>query len=69
MEKVTFTVTGMTCNGCENSVITKLKEVDGVLSATADHTQERVSVEFDPLKTNPLFLTMTINATPFSVVE
>jgi copper chaperone len=38
-------VDGMSCGGCEASVVDALRDVDGVESAEADHETGRVSVE------------------------
>ncbi len=51
-EKIVLNVQGMKCGGCENNVQSQLKLVDGILSVTASHQANRVSVEYDPAKTN-----------------
>lgn len=43
----TIPVDGMTCGGCEQSVQSALTGLDGVHSATADHTLGSVQVRFD----------------------
>lgn len=42
-----LTVTGMSCENCEQSVVEALEGVDGVTAATADHTSDTASVEGD----------------------
>ena len=42
-----LTVTGMSCGGCEQTVVEALEGVDGVESATADRDDEAAVVEGD----------------------
>lgn len=42
---LTLTVTGMSCEHCEQSVVEALKAVDGVENATADEEAARATVE------------------------
>ena len=44
---VTLTVTGMSCEHCEESVVDALEGVDGVTEATADREAEAATVEGD----------------------
>lgn len=41
----TLTVTGMTCEHCEQKVIDALEAVDGVQSAAADREAEQATIE------------------------
>jgi len=43
----TITVTGMSCGGCEQTVVEALEGVSGVESATADRETETATVEGD----------------------
>ena len=45
-------VKGMTCTGCENSIIENLTKVDGVLEVTADHKTGSARVIADSAKVN-----------------
>ncbi len=47
LETVSLTVSGMKCAGCEASVKNTLLALDGVSSASADHKQQLVTLEFD----------------------
>lgn len=51
-ESASINVTGMKCGGCENTVTTALKAIDGVLSVKASHQDKKIDVEFDPAKTD-----------------
>lgn len=43
----TMTVSGMTCGGCEDNVVTALEAIEGVSSVTADHEDNVVTVDGD----------------------
>ena len=45
MTKAVFEVHGMTCGGCEQSIVRALLQVSGVRAAHASHSQRRVAVE------------------------
>ena len=44
---ITANVEGMMCAHCENHVKTALEKLDGVASATADHTKNEVIITLD----------------------
>lgn len=44
---LTITVTGMSCEHCEQTVSEALETVAGVDSATADHEADRATIEGD----------------------
>ena len=46
MEKITFTVTGMSCAHCEKAVTNALEDI-GVASVTASAANQTVEVTFD----------------------
>jgi copper ion binding protein len=48
----TLHVTGMTCGGCENAVKRAVGKLPGVASVEASHTERRVTVEFDEVRTS-----------------
>ncbi len=50
-KKEVYLVEGMTCAGCERTVATVIKNLEGIISATADLKSSTVSVEYDPAKT------------------
>lgn len=41
----TYTVTGMSCGGCESTVVDAVSAIDGVTDVGADNEQDRVTVE------------------------
>lgn len=46
-------VSGMTCGGCAEAVKARLLKLEGVKSATVDHTTGEARVEYDAKKTTP----------------
>ncbi len=44
MEKIELNVEGMMCEGCENRIKNALKQIDGVVTVDANHTQGKVMV-------------------------
>lgn len=54
----TLSVEGMSCDGCEKSVVEALEGVDGVENASADHEANTASVEGDA---DPLDLVVAVN--------
>ncbi|MCX7877426.1 MAG: cation transporter [Ignavibacteria bacterium] len=53
LKTVEFHTSGMTCTGCENTIKSKVKKVDGVKDVKADYKTGIVRTEFDPSRTNP----------------
>jgi len=43
----TLTVTGMSCEHCEQSVAEALRDIEGVTDVTVDHEAESATVEGD----------------------
>lgn len=66
-EKIVLTVTGMKCGGCETNISDKLKTLDGILSVSASHKDNKVEVEFDPSQTGIDEIEDTIIDAGFSV--
>ena len=46
MNKVTFTVEGMTCNHCEMTVENAVKQLPNVLSAKANHKEKTLEITY-----------------------
>ena len=47
MERKTLSVTGMSCNGCEQNVENALRSLNGVSRVEADHEADTVNVVVD----------------------
>ena len=47
MEQTTLEVRGMSCGGCEETVVDALETLEGVVAVTADHEADEVRVEHE----------------------
>ena len=45
--QVSFEVKGMTCEGCENAIVSSIGKLEGIQEATASYTEESTMVSFD----------------------
>ena len=52
MERKTLSVTGMSCNGCEQNVENALRSLDGVSRVEADHQDDAVDIVADDSVSN-----------------
>ena len=48
--RTVFTVTGMHCDACSNSIVTTLEKVEGVGGASADHEMGVAEATYQPRK-------------------
>jgi copper chaperone CopZ len=62
-----FTVTGMTCEGCENTVSTSVKKIAAVSEVSASFSEGKATVQFDKTLTNPKEIQSTIEAKGYQV--
>lgn len=60
-------VTGMTCEGCENTIMTKVNEIDGVTETQASHVEELATVSFDTTQTSIAAISKIINGLGYAV--
>ena len=60
-------VTGMTCEGCENSVMEAVTEVDGVTAVAASHTKELTTISYDTTLTDMSKLSAVIDNLGYKV--
>ena len=67
--KSTFTVKGMTCQGCANTVKNIIKSVDGVSKTGVNLKAGEATVEYDPGKTNSKSIESKFKLLPYKVVE
>lgn len=58
---------GMTCVGCENTIKSKVKKVDGVKEVIADHKTNVVKAAYDPAKTTPDAIKEAITSAGYKV--
>lgn len=62
VETVEFKCEGMYCSGCEETITTEVKKVDGIKDIKADSKTKLVTVSYDANKTNKDNISKTINA-------
>ncbi|MUP36464.1 hypothetical protein GNY23_01380 [Labilibaculum sp. 44] len=62
-----FTVTGMTCTGCENTIKNGLKQIDGVVEVEASHTNSKVSIKVEKDKITREEIAQQIEAVGYNV--
>ncbi len=60
---------GMTCTGCEKTIKTKVKKVDGVRDVIADFKTNTVKASYDPGKTNPDAIKDAITSAGYKVED
>ena len=63
----TIDVEGMTCEGCEGTIVDYVTKMDGVLSSKASHVKESVIVKYDEAKTDIDAIMKTISSTGYKV--
>ena len=63
----TLDVKGMTCEGCEATIVSYVTKVDGVISSKASHVKESVIVKYDESKTNIDAIIETISKVGYKV--
>ena len=64
---VEIQTSGMTCAGCENTIKSKVKKVEGVKEVMADHNTNVVKASYDPSKTNTDAIKNAITAAGYKV--
>ena len=66
-DELTLDVRGMTCGGCENAVKRAVSMLAGVSNVTASHSQNKVTVTFDPSKTDRQTIARAIETAGYQV--
>jgi copper chaperone CopZ len=69
IQKVEFTISGMTCAGCEEHVNHEANKLTGIINSTASYENENAIVEFDNSQTNIAEIEKAINSTGYSVTD
>ncbi len=65
----TFTVTGMTCQGCVNTVKNVIEKIDGVNKSNVNLKAGEATVVYDPRKTNSKAIEGKFKELPYKVFE
>ena len=66
---INFTIQGMTCAGCEESIKHAVNELDGIINVTPSYEQGSTVVEFDKSKTSKVAIEKAINSTGYKVID
>jgi copper chaperone CopZ len=69
IQEVEFTVSGMTCTGCEEHVKHEVNKLTGIISSNVSYENGKAVVEFDNSKTNITEIEKAINSTGYSVTD
>lgn len=57
MTRLSLTVSGMSCAGCEQRIAAVLARLDGIGHVEADHQAGTVVVDYDPTAVNDVAIT------------
>ena len=66
-KKISFKVSGMSCNGCSSSIGRALSRLDGIEKAEADHQKGSADVSFNEKKIGKDKIIETIENLGFKV--
>ncbi len=69
IQKVEFTISGMTCASCGEHVNHEVNKLTGIISSNASYEKRNAIVEFDNSKTNIADIEKAINSTGYSVTS
>ncbi|GGD89172.1 mercuric transport protein MerTP [Planktosalinus lacus] len=67
VQTVEFSVSGMTCAGCEAPINHEVNKLPGIINSTASYDNGNTIVEFDNSKTNVAEIENAITATGYTV--
>ena len=65
----TLKISGMMCDGCENTIKSTIEAVEGVQSAEVSHKEGTAKVIYDSDVADMLFIKLAVNNTHYKVVE
>ena len=66
---VEFTITGMTCSGCEEHVNHEVNQLSGIIKSTASYENKNAIIEFDNSKVSVMEIENAINKTGYSIIN
>lgn len=64
-----FTVTGMTCGGCERALSRAVSRLPGVDAVTASHAEQRATVTYDETQVTPEAIAAAIRDAGYEPTE
>jgi mercuric ion transport protein len=68
-QKIEFTISGMTCTGCEVHVKSEISKLKGIVTTQVSYEKGNAIVKFDNKKTDIEEITKAINSTGYTVVK
>ena len=69
VQKIEFTIEGMTCAGCEQHVTTEINKLKGIVEVIVSYEKGNAIVKFDNKQTTIEDITTAINATGYKAVK
>jgi len=69
IQKVEFTIKGMTCTGCEHHVKSEVTKLDGIIEVSVSYENGNAIVKFDKSQTSIEAITVAINSTGYKVTK
>lgn len=69
IKTIKLDVSGMTCEGCENTIESALTKVEGVASVEASHINAIATISFDSTKLEEVTIAQKINETGYKVLQ
>ncbi|MDZ7897541.1 MAG: mercuric transport protein MerTP [Arcicella sp.] len=69
IQKVEFTIKGMTCSGCEHHVKTEISKLKGIVEVVVSYEKGNAIVKFDSKQTNIEEIKKAINSTGYKSLK
>ena len=69
IQKVEFTINGMTCSGCEHHVKTEISKLKGIVEVVVSYEKGNAVVKFDSKQTNVEEIVKAINSTGYKSLK
>ncbi len=69
IQKVEFTIKGMTCSGCEHHITTEINKLEGIIEVLVSYEKGKAIVRFDNTEVSIEEIEKAINATGYTALE
>lgn len=69
IQKIKFTVSGMTCSGCEEHVKQAVNQLPGIVEVKADYESGTASIQYDHTRSDKTAIRKAIATTGYTVTE
>ena len=67
LTQVKFEIKGMTCEGCENAIMTNIKKLEGIQEVSASYTAGESVVKFDSTLVSSQLISEAISGAGYEV--